>query len=457
VTLLERVERTIRRHAMLAGGESVLVAVSGGADSVALLHVLATLAPAWGLRLHTLHVDHGLRADSARDAEFVRRLGERLGIPVDVATVTVERRGSLEAAARAARYAALAACADRVGAARIALGHTADDQAETALMRVLQGAGLRGLAGIPPVRDRIIRPLIECRRADLIAELRQAGLEWVEDPSNQDPKFLRNRIRHELLPLLAESYNPGIADALARVAALTREAVNALERTAAVELERLAAVGDGAVTLPLGALRTLPRQVAAEVLRQAAGRLGSRAPLRAWAHRGLRRVLVEPAPRRPFRLGGVTLEVSGPRVRLSLAALPALVERALAVPGRVELPEIGAALVATLVEAERYVIPDEACRVAFDADELPPALVVRPRRAGDGVEPFGGGRRKLKDLLIDAKVPRWERDRVPVIEAAGRTLWVAGVRRGAAAPVTAHTRRVLELALVPLAEPGTAR
>ncbi len=154
MTLLERVERTIRRHAMLAGGESVLVAVSGGADSVALLHVLATLAPAWGLRLHVLHVDHGLRADSARDAEFVRRLGERLGIPVDVATVTVERRGSLEAAARAARYAALAACADRVGAARIALGHTADDQAETALMRVLQGAGLRGLAGIPPVRDR---------------------------------------------------------------------------------------------------------------------------------------------------------------------------------------------------------------------------------------------------------------------------------------------------------------
>src|SRR3989442_377307 len=231
---------------MLGGGESVLVAVSGGADSVALLHVLATLAPAWGLRLHALHVDHGLRADSARDAEFVRRLGERLGIPVDVATVTVERRGSLEAAARAARYAALAACADRVGAARIALGHTADDQAETALMRVLQGAGLRGLAGIPPVRDRIIRPLIECRRADLVAELRQAGLEWVEDPSNQDPKFLRNRIRHELLPWLIESVSPEIADGLVRVAAAapgTRQGA-AAHRARCTGARRAPAAGD---------------------------------------------------------------------------------------------------------------------------------------------------------------------------------------------------------------------
>src|SRR5262249_32244782 len=128
---------------MLAGGETVLVGVSGGADSVALLHLLSTLAPNWRLRLHVLHVDHQLRAESAADAEFVQALGARLGVPVDVATVAVDRRGSLEAAAREARYAALAACAARVGADRIAVGHTADDQAETVLMRLLQGAGLR--------------------------------------------------------------------------------------------------------------------------------------------------------------------------------------------------------------------------------------------------------------------------------------------------------------------------
>ncbi len=442
---------------MIAGGETVLVAVSGGADSTALLHVLWRLAPAWRLRLHVLHVDHGLRSDSARDAEFVRALGARLGVTVDVTAVTVARQDSLEAAARLARYAALEACADRVRADRIALGHTADDQAETVLMRLLEGTGVRGLAGIPPVRGRVIRPLIECRRPAVVEELRRAGLDWVEDPTNRDPKFLRNRVRHELLPLLAGSYNPAISETLARVAALARESVDALERVAAAELARLGAFEEGAVTLPLGALRALPRPAAAEVLRQAAARLGSRAPLRAWAHRGLRRLLAEPAPRRPFRLAGVTLEVSGPRVRLALAALAELVERRLALPGRLDLPEIGKALEARLGGVERYAIPAEANRVVFDADELPEAVLVRARRPGDRVEPFGGCARKLKGLLIDAKVPRWERGRVPVIEAGGRILWVAGVRRGAAAPVTARTRRVLELALLPLAEPRAAQ
>ncbi len=472
MALRDRVERTIRRHAMLEGGETVLVAVSGGADSVSLLHLLTSLAPGWRLTLHVLHVDHQLRPDSARDAEFVQALGGRLGVPVEVATVTVSGRDSLEAAARQARYAALDACADRIGAQRIALAHTADDQAETVLMRLLEGAGVRGLAGIPPVRGRLIRPLIECRRVELEAELGSAGIEWVEDPTNQDAKFLRNRIRHELLPLLEETYNPEIARALVRVATLARDAMNALDRIATAELDRLGAWQEGAVTLQLEPLRALPRQVAAEVLRQAAARLGSRyssshftarlapatgahlaLPLRAWAHRGLRRVLATPVPRRPLRLGGVTLEVSGPHVRLALAPLPELAARELGVPGRVDLPEIGRTLEARLADVDGYAIPDEPDRVAFDADRLPPKLLVRPRRAGDRLTPFGGGERKLKDLLIDAKVPRWERGRVPVIEAGGEILWVARLRRGAVAPVTAATRRVLELALVPLAQP----
>ncbi len=448
----DQMERTIRRHAMLAGGETVLVAVSGGADSVALLHLLAGLAPEWRLRLHVLHVDHQLRPDSPGDADFVQALGARFGVPVDIATVTVDSRGSLEAAARAARYAALETSAARLGAHRVALGHTADDQAETVLMRLLEGAGVRGLAGIPPVRGRIIRPLIELHRAALETELRRAALPWVEDPTNRDPKFLRNRIRHELLPLLADSYNPEIASALTRVSALARDTVTALDRAAGIELDRLSTFGDGAVTLPLGPLRALPRQVAAEVLRQAAERLGSRAPLRAWSHRGLRRTFAVPPPRRPFRLGGVTIEVSGVLARLALAPLAALAERPVSVPGRTELPEIGQALETQLAGAEAYAIPREPGRVAFDADELAGPLVVRAPRRGERFVPFGGVERRLKTLLIDAKVPRWDRCRVPVVEAGGAVIWIGKLRRGAAARVTARTRRVLELALVPLAE-----
>jgi tRNA(Ile)-lysidine synthase len=456
VGLTAAVELTLRRHAMLAGGETVLVAVSGGADSVALLSILTALAPSWRLTLHVLHVDHGLRPDAGRDAEFVRALGARLGVPVDVERVQVGR-GSVEAAARAVRYAALEASADRLDAARIAVGHTADDQAETVLMRLLGGAGLRGLAAIPPVRGRVIRPLIELRRQALRDALVADGLDWVEDPSNRDPKFLRNRIRHELLPLLAAADDADIVPALADVARRLRESVDALDLAAALELARLATTEADALTLPRSALAALPAPIASEALHQAAARFGSRAPLRAWAHRGLRRVLAAAPPRRPFRLGGVIVEVSGDRIRVGARPAPALTPRALAVPGRLDMPEIGHALEARLLPAAGYAVPRTADRVAFDAGLLPRALVVRPRRRGDRFHAFGAGERRLKSLLIDAKIPRWERARLPLVEAEGRILWLAGLRRGAAAPVTAATREIAELRLIVLAKPEGGR
>jgi len=450
VDIVHAAARTIRRYAMLEGGETLVIGVSGGADSVALLHVLLRLAPDLALRLHVLHVDHGLREDSARDGEFVRALGIRLGVPVDIVRARVAA-GSIEAAARAARHGALEAAAVRVGAARIALGHTADDQAETLIMRLLEGTGVRGLAGIPPVRGRLIRPLIESRHQDAVTTLTAAGLPWIEDPSNRDVRFFRNRVRHALMPRLVEASGGDVVGNLGRLARRAREAIDALDHVAAAELERLAHVEHGALVLPRSALGALPRPVAAEVLRAAAARLGSRAPLRAWGHRGLRRVLASAPPRRPFRLGGVVVEVSGDRVRVGVTRAPALAPRDLPVPGRVELPEIGRALEAVVVAAADYAVPRERDRVAFDAAGLPPRLVVRPRRRGDRFRPFGGGDRRLKSFLIDAKVARWERDRLPLVDAGHDIVWVAGLRRGAAAPVTAHTDSVVELRFVPLA------
>jgi tRNA(Ile)-lysidine synthase len=435
---------------MLAGGDRVLVAVSGGADSVALLLALVELAPALALDLHVLHVDHLLRPDSAGDAAFVERLARSLGVPVSVARVQVGGGASVEAAARAARHAALDAQATRLRARRIALGHTADDQAETVLMRLLEGAGVRGLAAIPPVRGRIVRPLIETRRRDIERALRDAGVEWIEDPTNRDPKFLRNRIRHEVLPLLASAYAADVVPALTRAATLAREATEALDHLATRELDAVATVeADGAITLPVVALRAVPAFVAPEVLRQAAARLGGSAPLRAWAHRGLARVAASPPARRPFRLGGVVVEVSGDRVRLGREPARPLGPRSLTVPGRVELSEIGRTLCATVIDRASYVIPTDPTVAAFDADTLPSTLLVRPRARGDRVTVFGGIERRLKTLLIAARIPRWERSRVPVVEAEGDVLWVAGVRRGARAPLAKETRRVLELSLVP--------
>src|SRR5256886_7853364 len=233
--VLETVRATLRRHAMLTGGEHVVIGVSGGADSTALLSVLTSLTSAYRLRLSALHVDHRLRPESWRDAEHVQALGARLGVPVDVIPVAVSSNGSLEAAARQARYAALERHANQIGADRIALGHTADDQAETVLMRVLEGAGLRGLAGIPPTRGRIIRPLLDLRRAELTAHLDAVGLAWIEDPTNRDLRFLRNRIRHDLLPLLATAHAGDLSARLARVAREARQAVDTLERVRSEE------------------------------------------------------------------------------------------------------------------------------------------------------------------------------------------------------------------------------
>jgi tRNA(Ile)-lysidine synthase len=453
--VLALVQDTIRRHAMLAGGETVLIACSGGSDSTALLYLLSRLGPAWGLRLHGLHVDHGLREGSDHEADVAQRLGERLGIPVDAVRVAVSRRGSLEEAARTARYAALEAHAERLGAQRIAVGHTADDQAETVVMRLLEGAGVRGLAAIPPVRGRIIRPLIAVRRAALVALLEEAGLDWTEDPTNADPKFVRNRIRHELLPMLAAVHDGDLVTALTHVAGRAREVVEALERMATLELDRLVRENADALTLPREPLVALPRPVATEVLRQAAARLGSRAALRSWAHRALARVLAGPPPRRPVRVGGVAIEVSGSLVRIGRATSPPLPGRPVPVPGTVALPEVGLCLEARLVPATGYQVPREPERVAFDAERLTGPLVVRGRGRGDRFQPFGSDReRQLKTLLIDARVPRWERERVPLVEAAGSIVWVGGLRRGAQAPITADSRQILELRLHPMDAPA---
>jgi tRNA(Ile)-lysidine synthetase-like protein len=222
---------------------------------------------------------------------------------------------------------------------------------------------------------------------------------------------------------------------------------------AAHELDRLGAVGDGELVLPLAGLEALPREVAAAVLRLGASRLGSRAPLRGWAHRALRRALARPAPRRAFSVNGVTVEVSVGRLRLATRPFSTLTAREVPVPGRVALPEAGLVLESALMVTGACPIPRDPHRVVFDADALAGPLIVRARRRGDRLTPFGSSdARRVKALLLEARLPRWERGRVPIVQAGSDLVWVGGIRRGAAAPVTPRTRRILRLRLSALAE-----
>jgi tRNA(Ile)-lysidine synthase len=248
--LLARVRRTVAERRLLRPGDRVVVACSGGPDSVALVDVLGRLSSELGLTLVVASVDHGLRPEAAAEVERVGALAARLRLPFRALRVTVGGGRSLQAAARDARYGALHELAAREKASRIAVGHTEDDQAETVLARLLRGASVDGIAGIAPRRrDGVIRPLLDARRADVLAHLAHAGLDFSDDPSNRDARFFRSRIRHALLPAL-EAEDSRVVEHLARLADDAR-ATRRVVRREAKRLLRAAARGEGALAVDL--------------------------------------------------------------------------------------------------------------------------------------------------------------------------------------------------------------
>jgi tRNA(Ile)-lysidine synthase len=291
MSLLERVQRTVVEQGLFGAGDAVVAAVSGGADSTALAHVLALLAPRLGARLVGLaHLNHQLRPAAELDEAACRELADRLGLPIEVGRADVRgearaRKTSIEDAARTVRYTFLNEAAAARGASRVAVGHTRNDQAETVLLRLVRGSGPAGLAGIYPRAGRVVRPLLDVRRRDVEAWLREQGIGWREDESNQDRAIPRNTVRHELLPGLERAFGDGVVDVLARQAALSRADAEWFELVAAETAGRLVIEEEGAVVIEQAALDALHpaigRRVVLAALRRAAGRRpdpGSRSP-----------------------------------------------------------------------------------------------------------------------------------------------------------------------------------
>lgn len=438
---------------LLAPGDRVLVAVSGGPDSVALLHALVTLAPACALEVRAGHVHHGLRPEADRDAAFVEALAARLGCPVAVRRVTVPAGGgrSPEDAARRARHAALRELAAAVGARWIALAHTADDQVETVLMRVLQGAGPRGLAGIPVRRGPFVRPLLGVTRAEVLAHLQAHRLEAIEDRSNRDPRFLRNRLRHEVLPALRALGGFDVDRALRRLGQACRESVEALDWLLAPRAALVGRPAPGAWLLDLAPLEGLPPgAVKALLWRGLLAGLGWDGPgggLRAAHLEALAELLRAPVGAMVRLAGGVRVERG--RDGLWVLRRPAIWPPVpVAAPGATRAPDLD---LQARVEPLAPGVPLQADgreAAAFDVGALPGPLGLRPAGAGDRMLPWGGvGRVRVVELLAGAGVPPGARRGWPLLVAAGpggeEVLWVVGVRRGQAAPVGPATRRVL--------------
>jgi tRNA(Ile)-lysidine synthase len=280
MSLLERVHQTVVEQELFSAGDAVVAAVSGGADSTALAHVLAHVAPRVGARLVGLaHLNHQLRPAAALDEAACRELALRLEVPIEVGRADVRaeakaRRTSIEDAARTVRYTFLAEAAARLGATRVAVGHTRNDQAETVLLRLLRGAGPTGLAGIYPRAGIVVRPLLDAGRQDVEAWLREHGVAWREDESNQDRSIPRNAVRHDLLPWLGGAFGGGVVDVLARQADLSRADAQWFELVATETAARLVIEEDGAVAMEqaaLGALHpAIGRRVVLAALRRAA-------------------------------------------------------------------------------------------------------------------------------------------------------------------------------------------
>ncbi|MGD0776535.1 MAG: tRNA lysidine(34) synthetase TilS [Candidatus Solibacter sp.] len=442
--MLDRVVHTIERHGMFAGGDRVAIAVSGGADSVCLLHVLRELGPRWDLTLSVVHINHNLRGDASRgDAEFVRSLAASFDLPFTLHELDLNgARGNLEQAAREAR---LAFFHDHLAgglATRIALGHTRSDQAETVLFRFLRGSGATGLAAIRPVTEGgIVRPLIEIERREITGFLGERGMAWREDASNATLDFARNRIRHQLLPQLAREWNPALGETLAHTADLSL----AEEAYWEAEMDRLAerhlTRRGPAVFVSAAALAALPLAAARRLVRRAI-HMASGGP--ASSDFGHIAAVVELAGR---ARGTGRTQVPGLEVRRSfdwLRLAPPTPAEAYclcpAVPGVTRIPGTDFGISLELLEnSETTRLPDNVYNGemgCLDWNRLSGPLKLRNWRPGDQYQPMGiPTAKKIKTLFQQARIPVWERAQWPVLTDAKSIVWVR--RFGIAAAVTA--------------------
>jgi tRNA(Ile)-lysidine synthase len=456
--MFQVVRDTIEKFKLLTHGDRVVVAVSGGPDSVALTHVLFLLKDDYNLALHIAHLNHMFRGEEAEgDARFVAQLAGSLGLDwtvskVDVPAFASEKRMSAQAAARQVRYSFLEQVRSEWQGTKIATGHQADDQTETVLLNILRGAGPEGLSGIPPKRDDIyIRPLINVTRDEVEAYCRDNSLSYRQDLSNIKPVYLRNKVRLELLPILKNAYNPGISASLLRLSHIMRDENDFMQT-------RIQEYWDGLVISDNGSevIFNLPDFL------QAHAAIRRRLLRKAWAalrdgERDLEFVHLEQAMDflRDGTAGGVIelplhilLEKSYDTFSLKAAGGlpgPSSFCHLLKVPGSTVVPELGVSIDAGITETWPG---NTAGKVEawFDFDKITGPLTVRSRRPGDRFWPLNGnGSKKLKEFFIDEKIPRNQRDRVPIITVGEEILWVGGIRPDNRWRVSDHTNRFLHL------------
>lgn len=462
--LEQRVLAYIQRHHLMAPGDTVVVAVSGGPDSVCLLHVLNTLRSMLGIKFHAAHLDHQIRgAESKADALYVVKLAKKLGIPTtiekrDVKTYRKEHKISLEEAAREVRYDFLAEVAGNIGAACVAVGHTQNDHVETILLHLIRGTGTRGLFGLQPVtaqqisgkKLKVVRPLLEISREDTVAYCARHRLHPRLDATNLSMTPLRNRIRLELLPLLKD-YNPQAMTALLRTSRLAGDDIAFLEGEAKRLWRRVARKQDESIILDKESLHKQHSSLQRYLLRLAIENLvGNLKDIEARHIEEMLEALNKPAGKRINLPYGLTFTIDYDRYVLakdilSLSPFPALTgEYLLKIPGRTIIP--GWQIQADVISPDKRISSDDNFKAQLDLSASGKKLTVRARKRGDRFQPLGMKEsKKLTDFMLDSRIPRGWRPHVPIICAGDKILWVVGYRIDESAKVTVKTEQVLRI------------
>jgi tRNA(Ile)-lysidine synthase len=505
--LESRVLDFIQRYSLIPRKELVVVGVSGGADSVCLLHVLAKWQKELGIKLHIAHLNHQLRGvESEADAEYVSNLAGSLDIPItidsqDVAAYRTERNCSIEEAARELRYAFLASVAGKVGAHRVAIGHTRDDQVETILMHILRGTGITGLCGLAPCSPMaydsqgmslraealsvakgqrsnllVIRPLLDITREETTSYCQEHQLAPRIDSSNLSPSFFRNRLRLQLLPLLRQ-YNPSVDQALLRLADIAKEDSTFIEQQTSGVWDEVARQENNTIYLDKKQIASLPIALQRHLLRAAVTKLaGDTRDIEASHIEAARSLLNKPASKRISLPHGFICQ--GGYNELVITRLPSVIaseakqsqlppcpfpplpgEFPLKVPGKTVSP--GWNVIASIVR-ERAASPssrgvlspsEETCQsnlvADFDFHKTGIELFVRQRRPGDRFQPLGMNMpKKLYEFMIDAKIPRSWRGRIPIVCSPQQIIWVVGWRIDDRVKTIEASKKILRLEFI---------
>lgn len=482
--LMKAVKATIIKHSMIKSGDAVLAAVSGGADSIALLHILLKYSPEFDLRLGIAHVNHGLRgAQSDRDAEFVECVAKNLNLPcfskkTDVKEFSIHHKLSTEEAGRILRHKFLNETAREHGFDKIALGHQKDDMAETVLINILRGSGPQGISGIPPKRDMFIRPLINISRSDIEYFLQSENIAHISDSSNMDPQFLRNRIRHSLIPLLASEYNSEIVANLSRTAEIIRDEQTWLDSVIDPLFQEIQLPGDNSnIRLLIPELKKIPTAAARRIIRKAVFKVKGNLHGVGFMHMDAILELIN-SENKTFQLdfpGPVRIKCKNDTLEIVRRKNKGRIKNHTRQNGvqqtwfeyiitnpqtvfvretdqLIHLTELSSREVSWLKKSNSYAVTDPK-EAYMDMVSLCYPLLVRSFRPGDRFRPLGlSGFQKLKKFFINNKVPFSHRKNIPILECSGKIIWIAGYRIDDSVKIKSSTQKVLKARLLKRSE-----